>query len=285
MKNKLFKLIVIVLFSFTFSHNILLASDKLNHNVCVSKSFNSSYKLIPQNQNCNDDERQLVRNSSEFWEAFKYIKISEEVDRKADKKGVMIDASNNKRIYVGSNSASAGNNKNYIKLASASTSKYITKKKSKNTKAIEDIENLYSNGLLSKAECVKAKQKVLKLSSSLKNICDNVIVKVVHKNDKVKSILASAQKYWCISPNKNGYDLIPSWSPVSKMNVCAVRVYEKDYPRSYNGLQDYHYKTIYSGHGISKISVNKVISLTSKDNIFKIENNKLVLNKNKKKNK
>ena len=75
MKNKLSKLIVIVLFSFTFSHNILLASDKFNHNVCVSKSFNSSYKLIPQNQNCNDDERQLVRNSSEFWEAFKYIKI------------------------------------------------------------------------------------------------------------------------------------------------------------------------------------------------------------------
>jgi hypothetical protein len=185
MKSKLAKLIVIVLFSFIFSPHILLASDKFNHNVCVSKSFNSSYKLIPQNQNCSDNERMIIRNSPEFFEAFEYIKISEEVDRKADKKGALIDASNNKRIYVGSNSASAGINKNYIKLASASTSKYITKKKSKNTKAIEDIENLYSNGLLSKAECVKAKQKVLKLSSSLKNICNNVTVKVLHKDDKV----------------------------------------------------------------------------------------------------
>lgn len=287
MKNKLSKLIVIVLFSFTFSHNILLASDKFNHNVCVSKSFNSSYKLIPQNQNCNNDERQLIRNSPEFFEAFEYIKISEEVDRKADKKGVLIDASNNKRIYVGSNSASAGNNKDYIKLASASTSKYITKKKSKNTKAIEDIENLYSNGLLSKAECVRAKQKVLKLSSSLKNICDNVTVKVLHKDDKVKSIAASSPKYWCISSNRKFYDLIPSWSPASTViGVCDISVYKKDYPYSYEKLKRYHRgNTVVAGHGISKISAEELINLTSRDNIFKIENSKLVLNNNKKTNK
>ena len=177
---------------------------------------------------------------------------------------------------------------------SATGSKYITKKKSNNTIALEEINNLYKDALLSKSQCVKAKQKILKLPSNLKNLCDSIIVRKIHKDDKTKSTfinkkgkkknLVSTEKYWCISPNKNGYDLIPSWSPVSKMDVCAVRVYEKDYPRSYNGLQDYHYKKIYAGHGISKISVNKVISLTSKDNIFKIENNKLVLNKNKKKN-
>ncbi|MDB9743730.1 caspase family protein [Pelagibacteraceae bacterium] len=286
MKNKLSKLIVIVLFSFIFSHNILLASNKFNQNVCASKSFNSSYKLIPQNQICNDDERQLIRNSPEFFEAFEYIKISEEVDRKADKKSVMIDASNNKRIYVGSNSASAGNNKNYIELASASTSKYITKKKSKNTKAIEDIENLYSNGLLSKAECVRAKQKVLKLSSNLKNICDNVTVKILHKDDKVKSIAASSPKYWCISFNRAryNYDLIPSYSPVSnQVGVCNITVYKKDYPNSYKNLYNYHGKNAYS-HGLSQITAKKVVSLTSRDNIFKIENSKLVLNNNKKTN-
>ena len=287
MKNKLSKLIVIVLFSFTFSHNILLASDKLNHNVCVSKSFNSSYKLIPQNQICNDDERQLIRNSPEFFEAFEYIKISKEVDRKADKKGIMIDASNNKRIYVGSNSASASNNKNYIKLASAATSKYITKKKSKNTKAIEDIENLYSNGLLSKAECIRAKQKVLKLSSNLKNICDNVTVKVLHKDDKVKSIAASAPKHWCLDfdRRKKSYDLIPSWSPNStQIGVCDISVYKKDYPKSYFNLKDYHERNNGLGLGISQINAIQVIQLTKRDQIFSREESKLVLNNNKKTN-
>lgn len=66
----------------------------------------------------------------------------------------------------------------------ASTSKYITKKKSKNTKAIEEIEDLYSNGFLSKKECVRAKVKILKLPTSSPNLCDNVKVKVVHKDDK-----------------------------------------------------------------------------------------------------
>ena len=65
-------------------------------------------------------------------------------------------------------------------------SKYITKKKSNNTKAIEEIENLYSNGFLSKKECVRAKVKILKLPSASESLCDNVKVKVVHKDDMVE---------------------------------------------------------------------------------------------------
>ena len=58
--------------------------------------------------------------------------------------------------------ASLSDNKSIVKLAS--TSKYITKKKSNNTKAIEEIENLYANGFLSKKECVRAKVKNSKTS-------------------------------------------------------------------------------------------------------------------------
>ncbi len=65
-----------------------------------------------------------------------------------------------------------------------STSKYITKKKSNNTKAIEEIEDLYANGFLSKKECVRAKVKILKLPNTSSSLCDNVKVKVVHKDDK-----------------------------------------------------------------------------------------------------
>ena len=74
------------------------------------------------------------------------------------------------------------------------------------------------------------KQKVLKLSSDLKNICDNVTVKVLHKDDKVKSIAASAPKHWCLDfdRRKKSYDLIPSWSPNStQIGVCDISVYKK----------------------------------------------------------
>ena len=83
---------------------------------------------------------------------------------------------------AGSNSKApvvSKNIKSNVKLAS---SKYITKK-SNNTKAIEEIENLYANGFKQK-ECVRAKVKILKLPSSSPSLCDNVKVKVLHKDDK-----------------------------------------------------------------------------------------------------
>ena len=90
--------------------------------------------------------------------------------------------------YLDASTKLSINNPNNVKFAS---SKYITKKKSNNTKAIEEIEkNLYANGFLSKKECVRAKVKILKLPSSSPNLCDNVKVKVVHKDDK-----AIKQKY------------------------------------------------------------------------------------------
>ena len=75
------------------------------------------------------------------------------------------------------------NNSSYVKLAS---SKYITKKKSKNTEAVERIEEMYSQGLLSKKQCVKAKVKILKMKNSLSTICDNVKVVKIHKDDRPK---------------------------------------------------------------------------------------------------
>ena len=86
-----------------------------------------------------------------------------------------------KKNYLDASTKLSINNPNNVKFAS---SKYITKKKSNNTKAIEEIENLYANGFLSKKECVRAKVKILKLPSSSPNLCDNVKVKVVHKDDK-----------------------------------------------------------------------------------------------------
>jgi hypothetical protein len=74
------------------------------------------------------------------------------------------------------------------KSADKNVSKYITKKKSNNTKAIEDIENLYSEGLLSKDECIRAKVKILKLPNASSTLCDNVNVKVLHKDDKPKEV-------------------------------------------------------------------------------------------------
>lgn len=171
--------------------NTKVASNKSYNKICVSKSFNASYKLISQNKKCSNDEKEVLRSSDEYSEALNFIKISEEVDKKADKKGVLIDASNNKPIYVAANSASQRKFKikphqhRDVKLASAS--KYITKKKSKNTLALDEINKLYSDGLLSKSQCVRAKQKVLKLSSNLKNLCDNIIVRVIHKDDKAKT--------------------------------------------------------------------------------------------------
>ena len=63
-----------------------------------------------------------------------------------------------------------------------SETNWITKKKSTNQKKIEKIENQFANGIISKAQCVSKKSKLLNLKITSKTICDNV--KVVKKNDK-----------------------------------------------------------------------------------------------------
>ena len=62
--------------------------------------------------------------------------------------------------------------------------KWITKKKSTNKKEIEKIEKMYSDGFLTKADCVKAKSKLLKIPKISKKICDNVEVKVAKEEKK-----------------------------------------------------------------------------------------------------
>ena len=61
---------------------------------------------------------------------------------------------------------------------------WITKKKSTNKKEIEKIEKMYADGFLTKADCVKAKSKLLKIPKISKTICDNVKVKVAKKEEK-----------------------------------------------------------------------------------------------------
>ena len=59
--------------------------------------------------------------------------------------------------------------------SSASTS-WITKKSNSDEK-IKEIENMYRDGFLSKNECVKAKEKILKTSNFSKTNCDSIKVK------------------------------------------------------------------------------------------------------------
>ena len=125
----------------------------------------------PKVKNNDPNERKIIFN-----------KVKNQIISEFDQKGLSSDY-----VYsiINGNAQFASlndNNKSIVKLAS--TSKYITKKKSNNTKAIEEIENLYSNGFLSKKECVRAKVKILKLPSASESLCDNVKVKVVHKDDK-----------------------------------------------------------------------------------------------------
>lgn len=142
--------------------------------ICVSKSFNADYRQIPIQNKCTSNEREIPRSSTEYMEAVKFIDNAKQVKQNASTQGLFLDGAKNKKTIV----------KNNIKLASTNTNKYITKKKSNNTKAIEEIEKLYSNGLLSKKECVRAKIKILKLDISSNKLCDNVKVRVTHKDDK-----------------------------------------------------------------------------------------------------
>ena len=63
-----------------------------------------------------------------------------------------------------------------------SETNWITKKKSNNQKKIEKIEDQFANGLISKAQCVSKKSKLLNLKITSKTICDNV--KIVNKKEK-----------------------------------------------------------------------------------------------------
>ena len=122
-----------------------------------------------------------VKNKDPNEKKIIFNKVKNQIILEFDQKGLSSDyvysiINSNAQFY-----SLNDNNKSIVKLAS---SKYITKKKSNNTKAIEEIENLYSNGFLSKKECVRAKVKILKLPSASESLCDNVKVKVVHKDDK-----------------------------------------------------------------------------------------------------
>ena len=142
--------------------SIAYITKKSGDILCVSKSFNANYRL--SKWKCSDDEREIPKGTVDYEEGIEFLKISD-----------LVAGSNSKAPVVSKNI------KSNVKLAS---SKYITKKKSNNTKAIEEIENLYANGFLSKKECVRAKVKILKLPSSSPSLCDNVKVKVLHKDDK-----------------------------------------------------------------------------------------------------
>ena len=63
-----------------------------------------------------------------------------------------------------------------------SETNWITKKKSNNQKKIEKIENQFANGVISKAQCVSKKSKLLNLKITSKTICDNV--KIVNKKEQ-----------------------------------------------------------------------------------------------------
>ena len=163
MKKIFFLINLIFIFSiFSLTDSIAYITKKSGDILCVSKSFNANYRL--SKWKCSDDEREIPKGTVDYEEGIEFLKISD-----------LVAGSNSKAPVVSKNI------KSNVKLAS---SKYITKKKSNNTKAIEEIENLYANGFLSKKECVRAKVKILKLPSSSPSLCDNVKVKVLHKDDK-----------------------------------------------------------------------------------------------------
>jgi len=165
MKKSLIYLSFIFILFFPISNsNSSFITKKSDEKMCVSKSFNANYRL--SKWKCRDDEREIPKGSAEYNEGLEFIKIS--------------------KLVIGSNSKAStvyNNNKSDVKLAS---SKYITKKKSKNTEAVQRIEEMYSQGLLSKKQCVKAKVKILKMKNSLSTICDNVKVVKIHKDDRPK---------------------------------------------------------------------------------------------------
>ena len=72
-------------------------------------------------------------------------------------------------------------------------SQWITKKINKATE-IEKIEKMYADGSITKAKCIIAKSKILKLPSVSKTICDNIdevikkaAIEAVEKAEKDKT--------------------------------------------------------------------------------------------------
>ena len=68
----------------------------------------------------------------------------------------------------------------FIFLASSQNSNASTSwitKKSNSQEKVKEIENMYRDGFLSKNECVKAKEKILKTSNFSKTNCDSIKVK------------------------------------------------------------------------------------------------------------
>ena len=67
-------------------------------------------------------------------------------------------------------------------LNGIASAEWITKK-SDISKKLLNVDDMYSNGYLTKSECVKAKAKLLKITSAY-GMCDNVVVKTNSSNSK-----------------------------------------------------------------------------------------------------
>ena len=63
----------------------------------------------------------------------------------------------------------------FLLFQTFSSAEWITKKSNKYEK-ITEIENMYSEGYLSKFECEQAKSKILKTKDRAKTNCDNIKV-------------------------------------------------------------------------------------------------------------
>ena len=67
-------------------------------------------------------------------------------------------------------------------LNGIASAEWITKKSDISKKLLK-VDDMYSKGYLTKSECVKAKAKLLKITSA-SGMCDNVVVKTNASNSK-----------------------------------------------------------------------------------------------------
>ena len=107
----------------------------------------------------------------------------------------------------------------FLVFQTISSAEWITKKSNKYEK-ITEIENMYSEGFLSKFECEQAKSKILKTKDRAKTNCDNIKV------------------YSASSTNDNQWDGKYEWNgqTVSKEYYCRLakqnnmhKYYKEDY--------------------------------------------------------
>ena len=91
--------LVFLLFSFNVSNAYI--TKKSGDILCVSKSFNASYRL--SKWKCTDDEREIPKGSAEYNEGIEFLKISD--------------------LVIGSNNKAPAINSEIVKTASFSEKK------------------------------------------------------------------------------------------------------------------------------------------------------------------